>query len=94
MRAWAYMLGGLIVWTIHFFAVYILASVFLTTTVARVSTAIVTLVCLAANGWLIMHLRRPSSGDEFREWMRKLALTSAGISAIAVTWQGLPALII
>jgi hypothetical protein len=94
MRAWAYMLGGLIVWTVHFFAVYIVASVFLTTTIARITTAIVTVGCLVANGWLVMHLRRPSGGDEFSEWMRKLALTGAGLSAIAVIWQGLPSLIV
>ncbi len=94
MRAWAYMLGGMIVWTVHFFAIYIVASVFLTTTVARMLTLVITLACLAADAWLILRLRVPSGGDEFREWMRKLALVGAGISTVAVLWQGLPALIV
>ena len=28
MRAWLFILGGLIVWTVHFFGLYVLASVF------------------------------------------------------------------
>lgn len=94
MRAWAYMLGGMIVWTVHFFAIYIVASVFLTTTTARILTLLMTLVCLAADGWLMLRLRAPSGGDDFGEWMRKLALAGAGISAVAVLWQGLPALFV
>lgn len=94
MRAWAYMLGGLIVWTVHFFTLYIVASVFLTTNIARALTVIVTLGCLVADGWLVLRLRTPTGGDEFREWMRVIALFGAGLSALAVVWQGLPALII
>lgn len=94
MRAWAYLLGGLIVWAIHFFAVYIVASVFLTTTIARILALVVTLGCLAADGWLLLRLRRSSGGDDFHEWMRMIALIGAGLSAVAVLWQGLPALII
>ena len=94
MRAWAWLLGGLIVWTVHFFAIYIVASVFLTTTIARALTLLVTLACLAADGWLVARLRRQGGGDDFSEWLRTLALIGAGISAVAVLWQGLPALII
>ena len=32
MRAWIWMLGGLIVWTIHFFGVYTIASAAATST--------------------------------------------------------------
>ncbi|MDF2493859.1 hypothetical protein [Sphingomonas sp.] len=96
MRAWAWMLGGMIVWAVHFFAVYIVASVFLTTNTARILTVVMTLACLAADGWLIARLRGVgSSGDDpFRDWMRWIALTGAGLSMIAVLWQGLPALIV
>lgn len=94
MRAWSYMLGGMIVWTVHFFAIYIVASVFPGTTIARGLTLAITLLCLAADGWLIVRLRVPGGGDEFREWMRRIALVGAGISAVAVLWQGLPALIV
>ncbi len=94
MRAWAWLLGGLIVWTVHFFAIYIVASVFLTTTTARVLTLLVTLACLVADGWLVAQLRRPAGGDDFNDWLRTLALIGAGISAVAVLWQGLPALIV
>lgn len=94
MRAWSYMLGGMIVWTVHFFAIYIAGSVFPGLPAAHWLTLLITLACLAADGWLIVQLRKPSGGDEFREWMRKLALVGAGISAVAVLWQGLPALIV
>ncbi|RSV18267.1 hypothetical protein CA236_09250 [Sphingomonas sp. ABOLG] len=96
MRAWAWMLGGMIVWAVHFFAVYIVASVFLTTDIARILTVMMTLACLAADGWLIARLRQARAGtqDSFSDWMRWIALGGAGLSLVAVLWQGLPALLV
>ena len=48
MRAWAFMLGGMIVWAAHFFALYIVASIFLTSTTSRVLAALITVACLVA----------------------------------------------
>ena len=95
MRAWAFMLGGMIVWAVHFFALYIVASVFLTTPLARVLTLLVTLACLAADGallWLALKARRETADSPAR-WAITLAALLAALSIVAVFWQGLPALL-
>ena len=96
MRAWAFMLGGLIVWTVHFFSIYIIASIFLTTILARILTLAITVACLAADGALLARaLRgvRGRAGDEAARWNVSLAALAAAISLVAVAWQGLPALL-
>lgn len=96
MRAFAYMLGGLIVWTVHFFALYIIASIFLTTPLARLLTLAMTLACLAADGWLLaraLQRLRSDEADEPGRWNVSLAALAAAISLVAVAWQGLPALL-
>lgn len=97
MRAWLFMLGGLVVWAVHFFSIYIVASIFLTSPIARILTGIVTLACLAADALLLSFALRGGEGkadDGLSHWMRKLAVWGAGLSLIAVVWQGLPALLI
>lgn len=96
MRAWAFMLGGLIVWTVHFFSIYIVASIFLTSDVARILTVLITLACLAADGVLLtsaLRLLRGGGTDEAGRWNISLAALAAAISLVAVAWQGLPALL-
>jgi hypothetical protein len=97
MRAWAFMLGGMIVWAAHFFALYIVASIFLTSTTSRVLTALITLACLAAAGLLLMRttraLRRHQGGDAFTRWQAYLAALTASLALVAILWQGLPAFI-
>lgn len=87
MRAWAAMLGGLIVWAIHFFALYAAGSVFPETATARLITGAVTLACLAAAAAILVRALRLAPGLQ-----RTLALAGALLSAIAIIWQGLPAL--
>lgn len=97
MRAWALFLGGLIVWAVHFFSIYAIASIFLTSTLSRVLTLAVTAICLAANAgllwWAVRDLRRGGM-DEFARWLRRLAALIAATSFLAVVWQGLPALLV
>ena len=95
MRAWAFMLGGLIVWTIHFFSLYIVASIFLTSTITRVLTIAITLACLVADAALLLwagQVIHRHEADPFKRWRGYLAVLAAAISFIAVLWQGLPAL--
>jgi hypothetical protein len=96
MRTWAYLLGGLIVWAVQFFALYIAASIFLTTMTTRVIAGMVTLLCLAAAGWLTWSACRRHKGrdDRFVRWSDNIAIMSGGTALIAVLWQGLPALLI
>ena len=60
MRTWLLLLGGLIVWAVHFFGLYAAGEIGGETTAARLAVLALTLLCLAANGaiaWLVM--RRP-----------------------------------
>lgn len=89
------MLGGLIVWAVQFFALYIIASIFMTTPLSRVLAAATTLACLVADALLLrgaLALRR-ARNDEVALWRASLAAMAAGISLVAVVWQGLPALL-
>lgn len=97
MRGWVFLLGGLIVWTVHFFTLYAAASIFLTSTTSRVITLIVTAACLAADALLLWYtLPKLSAGieDETNRWMFLIAALGASISFVAVLWQGMPALLI
>ena len=93
MRTWAVLLGGLIVWTIHFFALYGVASVFPGSDTARWLTAAVTLPALGADG-LLLKRALIHAGDPFDRWVTRLAAAGAVLSAIAVLWQALPAILV
>lgn len=93
MRSWVMLLGGLVVWTVHFFALYIVASIFLTTPIARVMTLLISLACLVANGLLLWWVRGGDSARSDR-WIRTMALYSTGVSTLAILWQALPAILI
>ncbi|MGE8135906.1 hypothetical protein ACQKO5_20050 [Novosphingobium subterraneum] len=93
MRSWTMLLGGLVVWAVHFFALYIVASIFFTTLIARTLTLLVSLACLGANGLLLRWVIRadPSRTDR---WIRTMAKYSIALSTLAILWQALPAILI
>jgi hypothetical protein len=97
VRSWALLLGGLIAWAAQFFVLYIVASVLGSTLLARAIAVAVTLAALAADAAILMRAvrrRRESATDRFGRWLASLALLIAGTSAIAIVWQGLPALMV
>lgn len=94
MRGWSGLLGGFIVWAVHFFALYIIGSVFLTTSLARVLVGIVTLACLAAITVLLVRILRTTTPSPMEGWMRVVALGGVGLSVVAIVWQALPAVIL
>ena len=96
MRAWLLLLGGMIVWTAHFFALYGLGSVFGTSLTARIATALVTVACLAADAWLLwlcVATARRHDAEAVIGWPARLGAPVAVLSLVAVAWQGLPALL-
>lgn len=93
MRGWLVLLGGMIVWTIHFFALWTVGSVVLSVPVARVVVAAVTVACLLADAGLLVMLAKTSVHGDLEKWTRSLGLLGVGLSFVAVTWQGLPALL-
>ena len=96
MRVWAYLLGGLLIWTVHFFGSYAASSIFLTSTPSRVITALLTLACLAAAALLTVHgwRGRGAAGEQVERWIHTIAALAGATAFLAVLWQGLPALLI
>ncbi|HEX2542927.1 MAG TPA: hypothetical protein VHM00_17825 [Caldimonas sp.] len=97
MPIWLLSLGGLLVWTVHFFGLYLIASIWLTTPTASVVAGVFTVACLGADAWLLWRTapaRRGGAIDPFDQWLLLLAFLGAALSALAVLWQGLPALIV
>ena len=100
MARWAWMLGGLIVWTVHFMGVYAIAS--LADVVSRADDPAWRMIglgfsvaCLAAAvglaAWAGRRLRR--GGDAATGFGDQLALLGSGLAAVAIVWQALPTLI-
>ncbi len=94
MRGWTFLLGGLIVWAVHFFALYGIASVFLTTMLARILAILMSLACLVADGLLLARALRVRPVDAAEIWQQRIALIGAALSAVAILWQALPALLV
>lgn len=96
MSAWAAMLGGLLVWAAHFFALYGIASLFPGMAAARWLTVAATLAALAAAGALLVQAlrrRRAAPDHDLERWMAGLAALGSGIALVAIAYQGLPALL-
>lgn len=97
MKTWAWMLGGLIVWAMHFLGVYLISSLADVVTTAddprwRMAGLAFSGVCgliTAALLWAAarrLRRRTPLFPDQ-------MAALGAGVSLIAIVWQALPTLI-
>lgn len=99
MKRWGYILGGLIVWTVHFLGVYVIASVGDVAAdadhpLSRVAVGVLTVVCLIAAGVLtVVAARRWRRGGGELGFENAVAATGGAISAISILWQGLPAVV-
>ena len=97
MRDWVFLLGGLIVWTLHFFALYGAASLFPGSDVARWLTLAATIPAIAADAyllWVAAGKRSVLLDGTLDTWAAHVAAIGAIVSLIAVLWQALPALIV
>ena len=100
MRAWLFMLAGLIVWAVHFMGVYAIASVAAVVGQADGPLAlwligVLTLFCATADALILAAAMRQGrrAADGLERLICSLAGLAAAISIVAVLWQGLPALI-
>lgn len=96
MRAWAFILGGLIVWTVQFFSLYAVASIFPGLTIARVLAIALTLAAIVANIRLLRRATRilqAHGPEEVTRWKAIMAALTAATSLVAVLWQGIPAVL-
>jgi len=88
MKSWLILLGGLLVWTVHFFGVYALAEI-----APRPALVIaLTLLCIAADLWLLFRVRLMPAAEPFSAWRRSVAIGGVALSLVAVGWQSLPAM--
>ncbi len=100
MGRWIWMLGGLIVWTIHFMGVYAIAS--LADVVSRADDLGWRMIGLAFSGVCLFaalvltavaagRVRR--SAEPTAGFGDQLALLGGGVATVAIIWQTLPTLI-
>lgn len=92
MKSWLILTGGLIVWAIHFFGLYGIGEFLAAAapgTPVLVAAAVLTLACIAANGWLIFYCRRLRETDAFSAWRRSIGTGAAAFSMAGVIWQAL-----
>ncbi|GAD58700.1 hypothetical protein IWC96_03065 [Brevundimonas sp. BAL450] len=99
MKRWGYILGGLIVWTVHFLGVYVIASIADVVAddghpLSRAAVGVFTLACLiVAGGLTVVAARRWRRGGGEMGFENAIAATGGAISAISILWQGLPAVV-
>lgn len=98
MRRWLFMLGGLLVWAAHFAGVYAIASVadvvaHASAPAARALIGAFTLVCVLAAAGIAVVAARRRTGDAQERFSASLAALGGALAAVAILWQGLPALV-
>lgn len=97
MRTWGWMLGGLIVWSIHFLGVYLISSVADVVATAddlrwRMAGVVFSAVCILVTcGLLWTSLRRLQV--EPARFADQLAALGAATAVVAIAWQTLPTLV-
>lgn len=100
MLRWAWMMGGLLVWFVHFMGVYAIAS--LADVVSRADDPLWRMVglgfsaacALATAALTVVALRRTRRGsDPSTRFGDQLALLGGGVATVAIVWQALPTLI-
>ena len=89
---WRLLLGGMAIWALHSFALYGIGSIWHSGMNARLLTGLMTLLCLAGEGWLLTRIWR-QSGDHLDAWMRHLSLALIALASLAILWQAFPALL-
>ncbi|MBY8823507.1 hypothetical protein [Sphingomonas colocasiae] len=90
---WFLLLGGLIIWAAHFLALYVIGEALGLIGPARLAIVALTLIALAANILIVRSALRITLDTDFDRWRRSTILTQAFLSAVAIVWQSLPALL-
>lgn len=88
MNSWLILLGGLLVWTLHFFGLYAIGEI----APRAIWVVLLTAACIVANLWLLRYFRRLPANGHFFAWRRSVALGGVGLSLVAVIWQSLAVL--
>ena len=97
MRHWLLLLGGPLIWTAHFLAIYIATSashvaVGSTSGVTRIAIIALSVGAVAAALLLATHAWRRPHADAQNAFWRTISLAGALLAIIAIIWQTLPVL--
>ncbi len=95
MSEWRYLLGGMLLWSAHFFAVYGIASLLPGTRLAAILVLFATGFALAIAGYLLAATVREhrTEEDSLKRWSSKGSAVLYALAGLAVLYQGLPALL-
>lgn len=90
---WRILLGPMVIWSAHFFALWTASSVWPDRPAARIAAALATLAALAALAWLTVRTWRSDTGGPDAGWIRRVGLLACAVAAVSILWQSLPAAI-
>lgn len=90
MRAWMTMLGGLLLWAAHFFALYLIGEFGGSGRAARVAVVAVTIVVIIVAALIGRRLRKSDAADHIGTWGVGLGQGALLLSATAIIWQSFP----
>lgn len=93
MRSWLTLLGGLLVWAVHFFALYGIGEFAGASAASRGAVLLLSALALGAVGLLARRLLPLDRSEDFARWRAGVALGGLVLGALAIAWQALPALI-
>jgi hypothetical protein len=93
MRSWLILLGGLLLWTVHFFLLYGIGEFAGASTASRGAVLLLSGLALGALGLLARQPLPLDRSDDFTRWRAGVALGGLALSALAIAWQALPALV-
>lgn len=97
MPRWRLLLGGPIIWALHFGIIYAATSASevvpsFTVSIARIAILIATALCLIACAWVLRSALRQTHTDALTAFWRTVTATGAIFAIIAIIWQTLPAI--
>jgi hypothetical protein len=93
MRSCLILLGGLLLWTVHFFSLYGIGEFAGASAASRGAVLLLSALALGAIGLLARQLLPLARSEDFARWRAGVALGGLALSALAIVWQALPALI-
>lgn len=93
MRSWLILLGGLLLWAVHFFLLYGIGEFAGASAASRGAVLLLSGLALGAVGLLARQLLPLDRSDDFTRWRAAVAVGGLALSALAIAWQALPALI-
>lgn len=93
MRIWMTMLGGLLVWAAHFFALYGIGEFAGVGADSRASVIGLTLLALGVLTFAARRGLRHAAADDLAIWSLRLGQGALLLGALAVLWQAFPAVL-